>query len=136
MKSSGEDSVRLTIFVPKDTDLLLRTHLAQTGMRKGAISKFVADAVRWQLFHLNLEAGLAHNLDVPSEHPPNEAGSWPGDPLAPIFLSCVMTAGPSNNLLTGGVRKQLAPPVPREEHIHCAAYGTAQYFGLHSIYHA
>jgi hypothetical protein len=27
----------------------------------------VADAVRWQLFHLNLEAAQAHNLDVPSE---------------------------------------------------------------------
>jgi len=67
MKSNEEDSVRLTIFVPKDTDLLLRTHLAQSGMRKGAISKFVADAVRWQLFHLNLEAAQAHNLDVPSE---------------------------------------------------------------------
>jgi hypothetical protein len=67
MKSSEEDNVRLTIFVPKETDLLLRTYLAQTGMRKGAISKFVADAVRWQLFHLNLEAAQAHNLDVPSE---------------------------------------------------------------------
>jgi hypothetical protein len=51
MKTSEEDNVRLTIFVPKETDLLLRTHLAQTGMRKGAISKVVADAVRWQLFH-------------------------------------------------------------------------------------
>ncbi len=68
MNSSDEDdNVRLTIFVPKETDLLLRTHLAQTGMRKGAISKFVADAVRWQLFHLNVEAAQAHNADVPSE---------------------------------------------------------------------
>jgi len=68
MKSTDEDdNVRLTIFVPKETDLLLRTHLAQTGMRKGAISKFVADAVRWQLFHLNVEAAQAHNVDVPSE---------------------------------------------------------------------
>jgi hypothetical protein len=30
----------------------------------------------------------------------------------------------------------LAPPVPGEEYIHRAAYHTAQYFGLHSIYHA
>lgn len=67
MKSTEEDNVRLTIFVPKETDLMLRTHLAQTGKRKGAISKFVADAVRWQLFHLNLERAQAQNLDVPSE---------------------------------------------------------------------
>jgi hypothetical protein len=67
MKTNEEDNVRLTIFVPKETDLLLRTHLAQSGLRKGGISKFVADAVRWQLFHLNLEAAQTHNLDVPSE---------------------------------------------------------------------
>jgi hypothetical protein len=67
MKSPEDDTVRLTIFVPKDTDLLLRTHLAKGGMRKGAISKFVADAVRWRLSQLNLQTAQAHNLDVPSE---------------------------------------------------------------------
>jgi hypothetical protein len=67
MKSNDEDTVRLTIFVPKDTDLMLRTHLAKSGMRKGAISKFVADAVRWQLFHLNLQTAQARNVDVPSD---------------------------------------------------------------------
>jgi hypothetical protein len=66
MTTSEEDNVRLTIFLPKDTDLLLRTHLARAGMCKGAISKFVADAARWQLLHLNLEAAQAHNLDVSS----------------------------------------------------------------------
>jgi hypothetical protein len=67
MKTSEEDEVRLTVFVPKDGDSVATTHLAQTGMRKGSISKFVADAVCWQLFHLNLEAAQAHNLDLPSE---------------------------------------------------------------------
>ena len=66
MTTSEEDNVRLTIYLPKHTDLLLRTHLARAGMCKGAISKFVADAVRWQLVHLNLEAAQAHNLDVSS----------------------------------------------------------------------
>jgi hypothetical protein len=36
-------------------------------MRKGALSKFVADAVRWQLFHLNVATAQARNRDVPSE---------------------------------------------------------------------
>ncbi len=62
-----ENNVRWTIFVPKDTDLSLRTHLAKAGLRKGALSKFVADAVRWQLFHLNVATAQAHNRDVPSE---------------------------------------------------------------------
>jgi hypothetical protein len=43
MTTSEEDTVRLTIFLPKEADLLLRTHLARVGMCKGAISKFFAD---------------------------------------------------------------------------------------------
>ena len=65
--ATENDHVRLTIFLPKETDLLLRTHLAKAGLRKGALSKFVADAVRWQLFRLNLETAQGHNRDVPSD---------------------------------------------------------------------
>ena len=62
MKSSEEDSVRLTIFVPKETDLLLRTHLAQTGMRiaadPSAVPGFSA-SVKWETDHLSLwQTGL------------------------------------------------------------------------------
>jgi hypothetical protein len=61
MKTSADDSVRWTIFVPKDTDLALRTHLAQAGLKKGSLSRFVADAVAWRLFDLNVAAAQAHN---------------------------------------------------------------------------
>jgi hypothetical protein len=66
MKTADEDNVRWTIFVPKDTDLSLRTHLAQAGLKKGSLSKFVADAVAWRLFDLNVAAAQAHNQAVPS----------------------------------------------------------------------
>ncbi|MFI4867270.1 MAG: ribbon-helix-helix domain-containing protein [Steroidobacterales bacterium] len=58
--------MRWTIFVPKDTDQSLRTHLAQAGLKKGSLSKFVADAVAWRLFDLNVGAAQTHNQAVPS----------------------------------------------------------------------
>ena len=67
MKPSEESNARWTIFVPKDTDMSLRTYLAQAGLKKGGLSKFVADAVRWRLFDLNIQAAQAHNRGVGSE---------------------------------------------------------------------
>jgi hypothetical protein len=60
-------AVRWTISVPKETDVSLRTYLAQEGLRKGDLSGFVAEAVRWRLFDLNVTAARAKNADVPSE---------------------------------------------------------------------
>ena len=42
---------RLTITWSKDTDLALRTHLGVQGLKKGALSKFIEDAVKWRLFN-------------------------------------------------------------------------------------
>jgi Ribbon-helix-helix domain len=47
--SMGDESVRWTIVVDKATDINLRTHLAERGLRKGALSKYVEDAVNRQL---------------------------------------------------------------------------------------
>ena len=41
---------RVTICWSKDTDLALRSYLGSQGLKKGAISKFVEDAVNWRLF--------------------------------------------------------------------------------------
>ena len=42
-------AVRWNIVVSEDTDLSLRRHLGARGMRKGDLSKFIEDAVRWRL---------------------------------------------------------------------------------------
>jgi hypothetical protein len=60
------ESVRWTVSVPRETDVAVRTHLAQEGLRKGDLSKFVADAVRWRLFNLNLEQARSRNRGVES----------------------------------------------------------------------
>jgi hypothetical protein len=61
------ETVRWTVSVPKETDISLRTYLAKTGLKKGDLSEFVADAVRWRLFDLNVTAARAANMDSRSE---------------------------------------------------------------------
>ena len=42
---------RLTISWSKDTDLALRSHLGSQGLKKGSLSQFIEDAVKWRLFN-------------------------------------------------------------------------------------
>ncbi|HTS37808.1 MAG TPA: ribbon-helix-helix domain-containing protein [Candidatus Solibacter sp.] len=51
---------RLTISWSKDTDLALRSHLGAQGLKKGALSKFVEDAVKWRL----LDQSVGHVRDA------------------------------------------------------------------------
>ena len=44
-----EDTVRWTVKVSRETDIALRSYLAQRGMKKGDISLFVEEAVRWRV---------------------------------------------------------------------------------------
>jgi Mg/Co/Ni transporter MgtE len=41
---------RWTVKVSKETDIAVRTLLAQRGLKKGDLSKFIEDAVRWRVF--------------------------------------------------------------------------------------
>ena len=44
-----DNSTRWTVKVSKETDVALRTFLAQSGLRKGDLSKFIEEAVRWRV---------------------------------------------------------------------------------------
>jgi hypothetical protein len=44
-----DNKTRWTVTVSKDTDIALRSFLAQRGLKKGDISKFVEDAVKWRV---------------------------------------------------------------------------------------
>jgi hypothetical protein len=44
-------ATRLTIAWSKETDRALRTFLGAQGMKKGDLSKFIEEAVRWRIFH-------------------------------------------------------------------------------------
>lgn len=48
---SQEQVVRWNVTVSKETDLSLRSYLGAQGMKKGDLSKFIEEAVRWRVFH-------------------------------------------------------------------------------------
>ena len=45
------ETTRLTISWSKETDHALRSFLGAQGMKKGDLSKFIEEAVRWRIFH-------------------------------------------------------------------------------------
>jgi hypothetical protein len=61
---SAEETTRLTVTFTRETDLALRAHLGAQGMRKGDLSKFIEDAVRWRMFDQAVQAVKAYKADV------------------------------------------------------------------------
>ena len=60
------EAVRWTIKVSRETDLALRTLLGSQGMKKGDLSNFVEDAVRWRVFDRRVQVLKDRNADVPA----------------------------------------------------------------------
>jgi hypothetical protein len=60
------EAIRWTIKVSKETDLSLRTMLGAQGMKKGDLSKFVEDAVRWRMFDGRVKTLRNSVRDVPA----------------------------------------------------------------------
>ena len=52
---SNYDTTRWTIVVSKETDIVVRSLLAQRGLKKGDLSKFIEDAVTWRVFDQTLQ---------------------------------------------------------------------------------
>lgn len=63
----NQELTRMTITWSKDTDLALRSYLGARGLKKGAISKFIEDAVKWRLFDEAVEQARARFVDVPPQ---------------------------------------------------------------------
>ena len=59
-----EEAVRWNIKVSKETDLILRTFLGAQGAKKGDLSKFIEEAVRWRVFHRTVQDIKTHNADT------------------------------------------------------------------------
>jgi hypothetical protein len=71
MLTPNENLTRWTVSVPKEIDTSLRCFLAERGMKKGDISKFIVDAVKWRIF----EQTLAEVRSQAAEVPPDELQS-------------------------------------------------------------
>jgi hypothetical protein len=61
---SQPGTTRLTITWSKEADHALRTFLGAQGMKKGDLSKFIEEAVRWRIFHQTVRKSRAAFADV------------------------------------------------------------------------
>ena len=59
-----DESVRWTIKVSKETDVTLRSYLAQHGMKRGDLSRFIEEAVRWRVLDRTVSEVKARNAGV------------------------------------------------------------------------
>jgi hypothetical protein len=64
---SDPETTRLTITWSKQADHILRSYLGTQGMKKGDISKFIEEAVRWRIFHDTVQEARAAFADVPPD---------------------------------------------------------------------
>jgi chaperonin GroEL (HSP60 family) len=62
-----DELIRWTVKVSKDTDVSLRSFLAQRGLKKGDLSKFIERAVQKEVFAQTVAAVQARNANVPDE---------------------------------------------------------------------
>jgi hypothetical protein len=54
MTMANDNMTRWTVMVSKETDIALRSFLAQRGLKKGDLSKFIEEAVKWRVFDQTL----------------------------------------------------------------------------------
>ena len=59
-----QTAVRWNIKVSRETDLSLRTFLGAQGAKKGDLSKFIEEAVRWRVFHQSVQTIKDRNADT------------------------------------------------------------------------
>ena len=64
---SESETTRLTITWSKEADHALRTYLGSQGMKKGDLSKFIEEAVRWRIFHQTVREARDAFADVPPD---------------------------------------------------------------------
>lgn len=61
------EAIRWTIKVSPETDLSLRGFLGAQGMKKGDLSKFVEDAVRWRMLDRTVQIVKDRNQDIAAD---------------------------------------------------------------------
>ncbi len=61
-----DDTTRWTVSVSRETDIAVRSFLAQRGMKKGDLSKFIEEAVKWRVFNQTLAELRGKFADLPA----------------------------------------------------------------------
>ena len=60
-----DDTTRWTVSVSKETDITVRSFLAQRGMKKGDLSKFIEESVKWRVLDQTMTEARSKFADVP-----------------------------------------------------------------------
>lgn len=60
-------TTRWTVSVSRDTDITVRSFLAQRGMKKGDLSKFIEEAVKWRVLEQTVAEARAGFADLPPD---------------------------------------------------------------------
>ena len=63
----NNNTTRWTVSVSKDTDIAVRSFLAQRGLKKGDLSKFIEEAVKWRVLDQTMAEARGKFADMPSE---------------------------------------------------------------------
>ncbi len=84
----SDSMTRWTVSVSKETDIAVRSFLAQRGMKKGDLSKFIEEAVRWRV----LDQTLAEARGSFNEMPPRELDALIDAAVAEARLSGALKA--------------------------------------------
>ena len=64
---SNDTTTRWTVSVSKDTDIAVRSFLAQRGMKKGDLSKFIEEAVKWRVLDQTMAEARGKFADLSPE---------------------------------------------------------------------
>lgn len=62
-----DDAVRWNLKISKEADRAVRSLLAERGLKKGDLSKFVDEAVRWRVFRMTVERAQRGFADLDGE---------------------------------------------------------------------
>ncbi|MFT3813311.1 MAG: ribbon-helix-helix domain-containing protein [Acidovorax sp.] len=60
-------TTRWTVSVSTDTDIAVRSLLAQRGMKKGDLSNFIEKAVKWYVLDQTITDARARFADLPAD---------------------------------------------------------------------
>ena len=63
----ADDTTRWTVSVSKETDITVRSFLAQRGMKKGDLSKFIEEAVKWRVLDQTMTEARSKFADLPPD---------------------------------------------------------------------
>ena len=65
MPMPNDTTTRWTVSVSRDTDITVRSFLAQRGMKKGDLSKFIEEAVKWRVLDQTMAEARSKFADMP-----------------------------------------------------------------------